>query len=236
MKLCSVGKSPRSLLTYPMHHHARWELICNFRGHGTMTVGEMEYPFCEGTLLLCPPNTPHEKSAEHGFEDLYVQFSGCDFEQRVYVLEADPEGYVFHLMRLLHSIWFDSIDRAVCNSLFDALMALLRPALIQHQNKYVQQLRRRIAEEFTDPDLHLHTLMAESPLSPDHLRRLFKQEVGQTPQDYLSQLRLEHAQHLLRTENTTVSEAAFRSGFNDPLYFSRIFRKRIGAAPTQWKR
>ena len=235
MKLHSVGKSPRSLLQYPMHRHDRWELICNFSGNGTMVVNGNTYPFSEGTVVLFPPNTPHEKTAENGFEDHYVQFTGCDFEHRVYVLEADPTGHVFALIRLLHNTWFDGTDHAVCSSLFDGLIGLLRPALTLRQNKYVQQLRRRIAEEFTDPDLRLKALMAEIPIHTDHLRSLFKLELGQTPQDYLTQLRLDHAQMLMRNEGVIVSEAAFRSGFYDPLYFSRLVRKRTGAAPSKWK-
>ncbi len=235
MKLFTVGKSPKKLLSYPEHRHGRWELICNVSGSGTMTVDGVTYPYGEGTLLLCPPGTLHGKSAESGFEDLYIQFTGCSFEPRVYVLEHDPNGHVFTLARLLHSTWFDSTERTVCQTLFDVLMQLLQPALTARQNKFVQQLRRRIAEEFTQGDLRLQTLMEELPLGADHLRRLFKQELGVTPSQYLIQLRLEHAAHLLRSEGVSVSEAAYRSGFQDALYFSRLFRKHMGMPPSQWK-
>ena len=235
MKLYNVGKSAHSLLSYPMHKHDRWELICNFSGSGTMTANDRSFPFSEGTVVLLPPGTQHEKISELGFEDQYVQFTGCDFEDKTYILEADPSGHVFNLIRLLCGIWFDGTDRTVCADLFNGLMGLLRPALTQKQNRFVQQLRRRIAEEFTDPDLHLQALMAEIPINADHLRRLFKQESGQTPQEYLTRLRLEHAMTLLQGEDVSVSEAAFRSGFYDPLYFSRVFRKHMGIAPTKWK-
>ena len=236
MNLYSVGKSSHSLLSFPMHKHDRWELICNFSGCGTMTAKGKTFPFSEGTVVLLPPGTLHEKTAELGFEDHYVQFTGGDFEEEIYILEADPSGHVFNLIRLLCSIWFDGTDRTVCSDLFNGLMGLLRPALTQKQNRFVQQLRRRIAEEFTDPDLHLQTLMAEIPINADHLRRLFKQEVGQTPQAYLTRLRLDHAMTLLRNENVSVSEAAYRSGFYDPLYFSRVFKMHMGVSPTKWKK
>ena len=236
MNLYSAGKSSHNLFSFPMHKHDRWELICNFSGCGTMTAGSKTFLFSEGTVVLLPPGTQHEKISELGFEDHYVQFTGCDFEEKIYILEVDPSGHVFNLIRLLCSIWFDSTDRTVCADLFDGLMGLLRPALTQKQNRFVQQLRRRIAEEFTDPDLHLQTLMAEIPINTDHLRRLFKQEVGQTPQEYLIRLRLDHATTLLRGEDVSVSEAAFRAGFYDPLYFSRVFRKHMGIAPSKWKK
>ena len=47
MKLYNVGKSAHSLLSYPMHKHDRWELICNFSGSGTMTANDQIFPFSE---------------------------------------------------------------------------------------------------------------------------------------------------------------------------------------------
>ena len=235
MKLFSVGKSPRKLPTYPSHRHPRWELICNTCGSGTMTVNGQRFPFHRGTVLLCPPGTPHEKHSDDGFADFYIQFTGCNFEPRVYVLEDDPEGHIFTLARLLHGMWFDGTERAICQKLFDALMELLHPALLSRQNPYVQQLRRRIAENFTDPSLRLQALMSAIPIGEDHLRRLFKQELGQTPGQYLTALRLEHAAEFLRTEGLSVAQAAYRSGFDDPLYFSRLFHKHMGIPPSRWK-
>ena len=235
MKLYTVGKSPRRLPSYPSHRHPRWELICNICGSGTMCVDGRVYPYQTGTVLLCPPGTMHEKQSEAGFEDVYIQFDGCDIEPRVYVLDDDPESHVFTLTRLLHNAWFDGTDRSLCQKLFDVLMELLRPAVQERENRFVGQLRRRIAENFTDPSLRLGALMDTLPLGQDHLRRLFKQELGQTPGQYLTALRLEHAAGLLRSEGISVSEAAYRSGFEDALYFSRLFRKHMGIPPSRWK-
>ena len=65
-----------------------------------------------------------------------------------------------------------------------------------------------------------------------HFRRLFQEATGVAPHQYLLNLRLNHAKRLLGT--WPVSEVARRVGFNDPLYFSRIFKKKVGVSPKRW--
>jgi AraC-like DNA-binding protein len=116
------------------------------------------------------------------------------------------------------------------------VIGLLQPALSGNDgNKYVQMLRLRIIGRFTDPSLQMQDLQEDMPINPDYLRRLFRQEHGVAPREYLIKLRLEHAAHLLRYEGASVSEAAFRSGFYDPLYFSRLFRRYKGISPSRWQ-
>jgi AraC-like DNA-binding protein len=47
---------------------------------------------------------------------------------------------------------------------------------------------------------------------------------------------MEWARQLLTLEMLNISETAYRLGYRDPLYFSRIFRKHYGVSPSQWKR
>jgi transcriptional regulator GlxA family with amidase domain len=65
-----------------------------------------------------------------------------------------------------------------------------------------------------------------------HFRRLFQESTGLPPHQYVLNLRLNHAKRLLLT--LPVAEVAARVGFDDPLYFSRMFKKKIGIAPTRW--
>ena len=65
-----------------------------------------------------------------------------------------------------------------------------------------------------------------------HFRRMFQEATGLPPHQYLLNLRLNHAKRLLGM--LPVSEVAARVGFADPLYFSRLFKRKVGVAPTQW--
>jgi len=108
---------------------------------------------------------------------------------------------------------------------------------VQGMDKNVRQLRHILVTQFANPDFHISDAMAQIPLNEDHLRRRFKMSIGMTPQNYLNQLRIENAKKLLSQENGTgisVAEAAYLSGFYDPLYFSRVFRKYTGVPPQTW--
>jgi AraC-like DNA-binding protein len=65
-----------------------------------------------------------------------------------------------------------------------------------------------------------------------HFRRMFQEATGLAPHQYLLNLRLNHAKRLLGT--LPVAEVAARVGFPDPLYFSRLFKRKVGVAPTRW--
>lgn len=237
MKFEDVGKSKSTIYLSRGHSHDTWELCYNVKGSGIATVGEENYPFKPGTVVLCPPGASHAKTSEDGFEDLFVHFAGCDFAPKGYVLKDDYDKKLYHLMAVLYTAYYENRSGAVCDALLEAIIGLVRPALDSpRQNKYVQKLQQTIIQEFSNPDFRLQQVMAEIPVNKDHLRRLFKDALGQTPHDYLLQLRMECAKRLLsRAEGQSVAEVAFQSGFYDPLYFSRAFRKYTGVSPTKWK-
>jgi len=72
-------------------------------------------------------------------------------------------------------------------------------------------------------------------VTPNHLSKLFKAVGATTFVDYVNDVRLCGAMDLLRSSLLTVSEIAFRSGFSDPNYFSRAFRKKTGMTPVQYR-
>jgi YesN/AraC family two-component response regulator len=69
-------------------------------------------------------------------------------------------------------------------------------------------------------------------LSPFRFSRLFKDTYGLTFRDYLVNFRLKEACRLLENPSVTVADVAFAVGFQDPSYFTRIFKHRVGTAPS----
>ncbi len=65
--------------------------------------------------------------------------------------------------------------------------------------------------------------------------RHFKAATGSTPLDYLIRLRLDEARHLLQNEQLSVAEIAVQTGFSDSNYFARIFRRKTGLSPTEFR-
>ncbi len=66
--------------------------------------------------------------------------------------------------------------------------------------------------------------------------RNFKEYTEATPAQYIQSLRISNAQTLLETTNYNVSEIAQILGYDDPFYFSRVFKKQSGLSPTEFRR
>lgn len=91
---------------------------------------------------------------------------------------------------------------------------------------------RDVIHEMAFDDASMEQIYARVDMSASHLERLFTAAYGVTPTAYRRHLRLRRARELLITTQKNVSEVAQATGFPDPLYFSRVFRKAFGVAPS----
>ena len=72
-------------------------------------------------------------------------------------------------------------------------------------------------------------------MSEGSLHRVFKEATGQSPIDYLIQLRMHRAMELLGETTLPVTDIAFEVGFNDSNYFTRQFKKVVGMSPSKYR-
>ena len=87
-----------------------------------------------------------------------------------------------------------------------------------------------------DEDLSIPDIAAAMGMSRATFFARFKELTGLSPQDYLTHCRIDHARQLLKGGGMNVSEAAYRCGFSDPKYFSRVFKKVEGMSPSAFLR
>jgi transcriptional regulator GlxA family with amidase domain len=96
--------------------------------------------------------------------------------------------------------------------------------------KVVHLIQKDLCRKFT------LTEMAQAVgLSVEHLRKLFKYEIGMTPVQYQKKLRLLEARRLLETTFLNVQEIMVRVGLTDDSHFVRDFKKLYGLTPAQYR-
>lgn len=102
------------------------------------------------------------------------------------------------------------------------------PAIMERIRAYLTQTYQK--------NCTLSQLGARFGLSPCYLQRQFKQYYGQSPSEYLAFQRIVHAKELLRTTQRSVSEVAYAVGFENPGYFSRLFKRSESLTPQEYRR
>jgi AraC-like DNA-binding protein len=94
---------------------------------------------------------------------------------------------------------------------------------------------RGYLDEHAEENVSLGTLAREARLSPFHLCRVFRREVGLTPHAYQEQVRVRRAKELLRA-GTPIALAAADAGFYDQAHFTRRFKRILGVTPGEYVR
>ena len=86
-----------------------------------------------------------------------------------------------------------------------------------------------------DSHLDIESLADKACMSKDHFIRVFKKETGETPNVYITKLKLEKAELVLATSALSIKGVAQMLGYNDYSYFNRVFKQNIGVTPQQYR-
>ncbi|MFD2331036.1 helix-turn-helix domain-containing protein [Cohnella sp. GCM10020058] len=123
--------------------------------------------------------------------------------------------------------------------LFEMLLhETLSASLNRHNDdnrEIIEQARRFIHAHYMQ-SLSLHALAERHGLSAKSFSYLFRKHTGVFPIDYLIQHRMKRAQELLTMSDACIKQIAASVGYEDALYFSRLYKKHFGMAPSQSRR
>ncbi len=222
-----------------------WTVVINTAGEGYMNVGANTLPFEAGTIVCVPPKTAVQKRSREGFADIQVQASRClpaeKLRAMVLVAKDDDSQSVEALAQLMLRVFWQSgvEERALLNQLYTTMEQIVLYRMNEEQpcHYQVKQMIQMMQTDFTNADFSLEQIFQNKYYCPNHLRRLFKQATGCSPLEYLIDLRIDHAKTLIRQNGdlqASIAQIAWMSGFRDPGYFSRIFKKRTGVSPAQY--
>ncbi|MDR0707226.1 MAG: response regulator [Treponema sp.] len=99
----------------------------------------------------------------------------------------------------------------------------------------IMKAREYIDINYTSGEISLHSTANFVGISPNHLSAVFAQETGENFIDYLTRVRIEKAKFLLKNTAMKSADIAYETGFNDPHYFSYIFKKNAGMSPREYR-
>ena len=101
-------------------------------------------------------------------------------------------------------------------------------------NEYIEKALLYLSKHYAE-NLSLVETARNVNVSSAYLSRLFSKETGFSFIDNLNRIRLIHARELLTDGRVRVSEAAYKVGFDNPKYFSQVFRKHTGCTPVEYR-
>ncbi len=104
---------------------------------------------------------------------------------------------------------------------------------LSDEEAFLQDVRNIIQQRLSDAAFSVEDLSQSLALSPRQLHRKLAALTGQPPSALIRDMRLAKAKELLQTQKMNVSETAYQVGFDDPKYFSRVFKKAFGLPPSK---
>ncbi|MDO4308848.1 MAG: response regulator [Eubacteriales bacterium] len=100
--------------------------------------------------------------------------------------------------------------------------------------RQVEQVQQYISRHYFE-NITLTSLAAEYHIDASYLSRVFSQKYGETIITFLTRVRMEHAVELMRDPDKKLETISFLVGYDDYNYFSRVFRKKLGVSPSEYR-
>lgn len=221
-------------------------------GRGVFHCGSRTYELKQGDLFLIVPSrlVSYRADSECPWEYCWVGFNGTDAKRLVTMAGLSEQNPVLHpedgqpIGELLMHIAKSSGSSAACDAEMAGHLYLFLARLIRlndarsHTNphqEYVSNALRFIQYNYAG-NIGVNDIAHYVGISRSQLYRAFLQDFDVSPHTYLQKYRINEACSLLHGTNITVAEVAGSVGFNDPLYFSRVFKSLKGMTPSEYQR
>lgn len=238
--LLGIGVITERIKHFPAHAHPDyWEVLCCIEGRGEIVLDIARLPFERGTIVLIPPQCTHEELSPEGFRNYHLSMRNMDFPAYPTALSDTPTNSLEQLLGILYQEFHLRRPQGemLCQHLLDTILDFLHALLPREgRNLPVERIKAILIHNLSNPEFELETALAPLGFSLGYLRRIFRRETEETPHEYLSRLRIAHARQLLAHDHSgSIGRIGVLCGFEDPYYFSRLFRQHTGLSPSQWR-
>ena len=109
------------------------------------------------------------------------------------------------------------------------------PEVMPHDKLFMKEVMDFLEDQMDNPDLVIDDFANKLLLSRSIFYRKLKSIVGMPPVDFIREIRVKRAAQLIRNDVYNFSQIAYMTGFSDPKYFSRCFKKHMGVTPSEYK-
>jgi len=224
------------------------------RGNGTFeSRSGGKHTISEGDLFILFPGEQHRYQPDPttGWDEYWVEFDG-EQAHRIMSNEAFslkkpvlPIGADDQILRLFIEIaeatqtqppGFEHIIAAQASQIVARILArlLYSSAEAREMETLIRRARLHIMRH-AEQTIDCQQLARELGISYSAFRHRFKQITGLPPGQYQIQIRLNKARSLLRNSPLSVADIAAQLGFESIYYFSRLFKKKTGLSPREWR-
>lgn len=230
-----------------------YQLVYITKGRGIFETAETGViRINPGQVILLFPGVWHRYRPlkKTGWDESWIGFSG-EVADRIMRSFFSPEkavlsiGYDQQLNDLILSVaeltrstppGFQQLMAARTTEALAMLRSLSMSyhAADRESDRKIQQARTHLLQHSSET-IDMEQLAKKLGLSYSRFRSLFKEHTGAAPQQYLLSIRINKACELLRHTELPIGEIAERTGFASAYYFSRLFKQKIGTAPSAFK-
>ncbi|MDR2483200.1 MAG: helix-turn-helix domain-containing protein [Treponema sp.] len=230
-----------------------FQLVYITRGEGVFTSGGNTYEVKPGSIMLILPGLKHayKPLLETGWHEYWVGFKGAYFSTLLAEGRFSPAHVFFEtgLQDSLLSIFNQIFDEVraqrplyqlkACAGVLSLIAEVLTRERRKDQPNYYQNIVAKakcLMESNIYGAINLSGISEQLGISTSRLNEIFKTYTSMTPYQYYIHIKIHKAESLLEREDIPVKEAAFRMGFDDQYYFSRLFKSKTGVSPSDWRK
>ena len=232
-------------------------LNLTLRGRGKISTPKGSFVCQPGEILLFPAGVPHHYSRDEESEEwdhlwiyfiprtywmMWLNWKHCADRIGRLTLTAASEADAMRarfleVIRLsvsaeplAEALAMNAVEKIVLEC-YRAQPDLHQPVIDPRIKSLCQYLNEQMAQETS-----IEQLARKACLSPSRLAHLFKEETGLTIFAWREKQRVARACELLQKTSFSITHVALTVGYNDPLYFSRIFRNHMGVSPRGYRK
>jgi AraC-like DNA-binding protein len=221
-----------------------YQLLYIYKGYGTFLIDGETTVFGPGSIILCRPDDPQVYSyyAKDNPEIYWIHFLGTGSSSLLekYCIRTAFAGESRVLKHIFDEIILELQLRRpgfqeICVADFQKLLIHInrlyaKPKEATSENPHIDKLLAHLNKRYMEP-WTVQGMADYCHMSIDYFSHQFKLVVGTPPLQFLNQLRIDHAKEMLLTEDLSIGEISKLVGYNNPLYFSRAFKKATGSSP-----